>query len=169
MKGILIKSGKYFIICFILFLFFNYFIFTISNVTGDSMAPTILDNQWIITNRASYLFNQPKRGDIVVIELADKTYIKRVIGLPNETLNITDQQLIINDIPYSQTFLTDDRSFWTHDVPNTLIPDGHYYVIGDHRRLSRDSRNSLGFINQADIIGRAEFIVYPFSDWQVIY
>ncbi|WP_067839872.1 signal peptidase I [Amphibacillus sediminis] len=142
---------------------------TANVVVGDSMAPTIRDDQWIITNRLIYKFDQPQRGDVVVIELEEKTYIKRIIGLPNESIEIIDQQLYIDGIPYTQSFITDASSFKTHDVPLTKIPDHHYYVIGDNRRVSRDSRNSLGFINEANIIGRAEFIIYPISDWQAIY
>ncbi|MBM7540407.1 signal peptidase I [Amphibacillus cookii] len=164
-----IKLGKVLLLTFFLIFIINKLIFTTSQVIGDSMSPTIEDKQWIITNRLSYTFNQPSRGDVIVIELENKTLIKRVIGLPNETIEIIDQQLYIDGIPYAQTFITDADSFRTHDVPATEIPDHTYYVIGDNRRMSRDSRNDLGFIDEADIVGRAEFIIYPFSDWQVIY
>lgn len=146
-----------------------YYTFTFSQVIGQSMSPTIKHEQWIVSNRISYWFNQPKRGDIVVIKHKDQKYVKRIIGLPNETVEIIDQQLYIDDVPYTQRFITNKSSFWTHDIPKTKVPSHSYYVLGDNRIMSNDSRYELGFINKADIIGRAEFIIYPLSDWKVIH
>lgn len=146
-----------------------FYIFSLAQVIGHSMAPTIKHEQWIITNQLSYSFNEPRRGDIVLIDKHGEHYVKRIIGLPNETIQITNQQLYIDGLPYAQRFITDRSSFWTHDVPETKIPSQSYYVLGDNRILSNDSRYSLGFIKTTDIIGRAEFIIYPLSDWKVIH
>lgn len=147
----------------------NIYLFPFAQIVGDSMSPTIEDEQWLITNRLPYLFNEPKRGDIVTINYKGELYIKRIIGLPNESLEIIDQQLYINGVPYAQRFITNNRTFWTHDIANVNIPSDSYYVLGDNRLFSRDSRNELGFINKSDIIGRAEFIIYPVSNWEVIH
>lgn len=149
--------------------FIHFFIFRTAIVDGHSMTPTVNHNETIIYNRLSYLFDSPKRGDVVVIMRDDQTYIKRIIGLPNETLSYKDQQLYIDDIAYRQTFITNKSSFWTHDISPIYIPDNHYYVMGDNRPNSRDSRNSLGFILRDEVIGRAEIVIYPFDHWQVIY
>ena len=154
---------------FFIGLFIHLFIFRTAIVDGHSMAPTINDQQTIIYNRLSYLFDSPHRGDVVVIKRDDETYIKRIIGLPTETLSYENQQLYIDEIPYRQTFITNERSYWTHNIKPTYIPDHYYYVMGDNRQNSRDSRNSLGLISKDNIIGRAEIIVYPFDEWQVIY
>lgn len=150
-------------------LFVHLFIFRTAVVQGVSMSPTIKNEQVIIYNRLSYLFDRPHRGDVVVIDLDGETFIKRIIGLPDETLSYIDQQLYIDEIPYRQTFISDQRSYWTHNINSTYIPEGYFYVMGDNRRNSRDSRNSLGLIAKEDIIGRAELIIYPFNEWQVIY
>ncbi|WP_440895160.1 signal peptidase I [Amphibacillus sp. Q70] len=165
----LTKIGKIILIIFLIILFIRLFIFSFAQIIGESMAPTIQNEQWIITNHLAYSLNEPERGDIVTIDYNGERYIKRIIGLPNETIEITDQQLYIDGIPYEQVFITDRNSFWTHDIPKTEIPNHSYYVLGDNRRISKDSRNALGFIAKSNIIGRAEFIIYPFSDWQVIY
>ncbi|MBU5595282.1 signal peptidase I [Amphibacillus sp. MSJ-3] len=165
----LTKIRKLILTIFFIILFFRLFIFSFAQVIGESMAPTIQNGQWIITNHLSYSLNEPERGDIVTIDYNGEIYIKRIIGLPNETIEITDQQLYIDGIPYTQVFITDRSSFWTHDIPETKIPDQSYYVLGDNRRISKDSRNTLGFIEKSNIIGRAEFVIYPFSDWHVIH
>lgn len=152
-----------------IFLFYG---FSLSQVVGMSMSPTVEHGQWIVTNHYAYQFDQPKRGDIVTIDYKGGTYIKRIIGLPNETIEIRNQQLYIDGMPYSQNFITNTVSFWTNDIKEIDIPDDSYYVLGDNRRISRDSREglySLGFIDQGHITGRAELIVYPFSDWQIIH
>ena len=146
-----------------------FFIFSLAQVVGHSMMPTIKDEQWIVTNQLSYFFIEPRRGDVVLIEQNGAQYVKRVIGLPEETIEIKNQQLYIDGTPYAQRFITDSSSFWTHDIPEIKIPDQAYYVLGDNRINSNDSRYSLGFIKASDIVGRAEFIIYPFTDWQVIH
>jgi len=143
--------------------------FSFSQVIGESMAPTIKNNQWIIINHLAYTLHEPERGDVVTIEHDGELYIKRIIGLPNETIEIADQQLYIDGTPYEQVFITNMISFWTNDIPQTEIPDDSYYVLGDNRRVSRDSRHTLGFIDESNITGRAEFIIYPFSDLEIIY
>lgn len=153
----------------VLIILICFFIFSFAQVVGHSMMPTIKHEQWIVTNKLSYSFNEPRRGDIVLIDLNGSQYVKRIIGLPQETIEIKDQQLYIDGIPYAQRFITDSSTFWTHDIPKTKIPDQAYYVLGDNRINSNDSRYSLGFINVSDIIGRAEFIIYPLADWQVIH
>lgn len=163
-----IRIGKVFFIVAILYILLSSFVFSTAVVVGDSMFPTIKNDQKIIMNKSSYAFHEPSRGDIVVINLDGKIYIKRIIGLSNETLTIYNQQLYIDNIAYQQTFITDISSFRTHDVETTHIPPGYYYVIGDNRHVSKDSRNSLGFIAEDDIVGQAIFIYKPFSAWKII-
>ncbi|MCZ0703949.1 signal peptidase I [Natronobacillus azotifigens] len=164
----LLKVGKVLILILIIYILMRSFVFSTAVVVGDSMFPTIKNNQKIITNTLIYSFNEPSRGEVIVIDRDEKVYIKRIIGLPGETISIINQQLYIDGIPYQQTFITDAQSFRTHDVNPIKIPDGYYYVIGDNRRNSRDSRNSLGFVSKKNIIGRAEFIIQPLVDWAVI-
>lgn len=133
------------------------------------MAPTISENQVVLYNRLSYYFSDVSRGDVIIIERDDGVYIKRVVGLPNETLSFFEQQLIVDGFSYQQNFITDSPSFWTHDVDETVIPEDHYYVVGDNRRQSRDSRNSFGYVHSNNIIGRVELVIFPFNELKTIY
>ena len=160
--------ANFFIFGFIILIVIIIYFFPLAQIIGSSMAPTIQNEQWVLTNRLAYVFNEPKRGEIVTINHDGEFYIKRIIGLPNEEIAINDQQLFIDGIPYSQRFITNAYHFWTHDIEAVTIPNHSYYVLGDNRRFSNDSRNELGFIDYENIIGRAEFIIFPFSNWQII-
>src|SRR5699024_10813112 len=96
-----------------------------------------------------------------------KTYVKRIIGLPGETIFVKDHTLYINDEVYEQTFLTEDTLIRRGNFGPIRIPNDSYFVMGDHRAISKDSRNGLGFISEEDIIGRSELIIYPFSEWSL--
>src|SRR5690625_5981699 len=160
--------ANFFILGFLMLILIIIYFFPLAKIIGSSMAPTIQNEQWILTNRMSYVFNEPKRGEIVTINHGDELYIKRIIGLPNEEVAISDQQLYIDGIPYSQRFITNAYHFWTHDIQAVTIPNHSYYVLGDNRRFSNDSRNELGFIDYVNIIDRAVVIVFPLSSWQSI-
>ncbi|HLR80363.1 MAG TPA: signal peptidase I [Bacillota bacterium] len=158
---------KIVIVAVILAYFFRTFIFATSIVEGESMEPTLVDGERVIFNKWIYLFGKPERGDIVIIQRPAKTYVKRIIGLPGETIFVKDHTLYINDEVYEQTFLTEDSLIRTGNFGPIRIPNDSYFVMGDHRAISKDSRNGLGFISEEDIIGRSELIIYPFSEWSL--
>lgn len=138
------------------------FVFQIAYVKGPSMKPTLYEGQVLIISKINYFIGTPSRGEIVVVhdKLAKKDLIKRVIGIPNETIEIKNAHVYINDIELNPDYTklpTDDNGF-----EKSKVPDENYFVMGDNRPESRDSRSeSLGFVKKANIVGRAVFRVWP--------
>lgn len=126
------------------------------------MMPTLEDGDRMIVNKIGYKIGEPKRFDIVVFHAPEqKNYIKRVIGLPGDTLEYKDDQLYINGEPIEEPYLdaykaqitegTLTEDFTLNDIDVSLdsntIPEGYIFVMGDNRRYSKDSRH-IGLVNQ---------------------
>ncbi|MEN2766618.1 signal peptidase I [Ornithinibacillus xuwenensis] len=159
-----VEWGKAIVIAIILAFLLRSFIFATSIVEGDSMDPTLQDGERVIFNKFVYLIGEPNRGDIVIIQRPEKNYVKRIIGLPGETIEIKNHQLYVNNELYDQRFLTEDAKNHTGNYGPITIPEGRYFVMGDNRSISKDSRNGLGFIMEDEIIGKSEFVFYPFTE-----
>jgi len=137
-------------------------------VQGFSMEPTLSENDLLIINRFLYNRGEPKRGDIVVFEsnqLDDdgnqKLYIKRVVGLPGEEIEISDGKVYINKQILSEEYTAED---YTHGDIHETIPRRKLFVIGDNRGNSMDSRNpEIGLIDYEAIVGKAFVRLYPFA------
>lgn len=146
-----------------------YFIAVISNIIfleqiviyGDSMANNLNDGEFGLADKQFYKITKLERFDIVVIEQEDSMIIKRVIGLPNETIEYKDGILKVNGLVVQEDFIDETTRFETNrnglDIFITL-KDNEYYVLGDNRKLSYDSRN-IGPIEEDDIKGRV-FVLY---------
>lgn len=135
-------------------------------VSGASMDPTFHDKQYLIIDELSYRFHPPERGDVVVFKYPKDPrvhFIKRIIGLPGETVRIAgDQITIIND--HSSFLLTENylKSPFNTNLELKLLPD-EYFVMGDNRSVSLDSR-SWGPLPSKLITGRVFLRLFPFSD-----
>lgn len=160
-----LEWGKTIFISILIALFIKTFVLSTSIVDGESMAPTLNDGNRIVFNKFIYLIDKPKRGDIVIIKKPLKSYVKRIIALPGETVEVREDALYINHEVYEQDFITDDLIKRTGSVGPTKVPSDSYYVMGDNRPISKDSRNALGFIKEDQIIGRSEIIYFPFDEW----
>lgn len=139
-------------------------------VKQTSMQDTLNPNDYIIMYRMAYSGDkEPKRGDIVIFksELQDengknKLLIKRVIGLPGDKITINDGKVYINDKEYDENYLKD--GYTTGSVNNFKVPKGEYFVMGDNRVVSIDSRYSeVGCIKKDAIKGRAVLRLFPFT------
>lgn len=133
-------------------------------VEGTSMLPRLVDQERIFINRFIYRFSDVQRGDIVVFRYpkdSSKSFIKRVIGLPGEEIRIEAGQVFIDGLPLNESYLDpkylDHESFGPEKVPN-----GCYFVLGDHRNSSNDSR-SWGFVPADNVFGKAIFRYWPIS------
>ncbi len=131
-------------------------------VEGTSMAPRLHDNDRLFINKFVYRFEHIERGDVVVFHYPGdpaKSYIKRVIALPGDTLRIADGVVYINDRPIPEPYVPspyeDGRS-----VQEQTIPPGNYWVMGDHRSISSDSRD-FGPVARSFIYGKAAFVYWP--------
>ncbi|WP_456276273.1 signal peptidase I [Bacillus sp. AK128] len=145
-------------------------------VEGASMQPTLQDQDRMIVTK----IGQPKRFDIIVFHAPEgKDYIKRVIGLPGDRIEYIDDTLYINgeayDEPYLEEYKKDiiDRpltnSFTLQDTPvnSEVVPEGHLFVLGDNRRLSKDSRH-IGVIPIEEVVGTTKLVFFPFTELKII-
>src|SRR5690625_3381855 len=159
--------GKVIIVALIVVFLLRSFGISTSVVEGESMNPTLKDGERLLFNKFVYIVSEPKRGDIIIIQRPEKNYVKRVIGLPNETIDVKDHTLYIDDNKQSESVGDTFDTEVTGNFGPIEIPEDHYFVMGDNRAISKDSRNGLGFIERRNIIGKSEFSIYPFSEWQV--
>ena len=135
-------------------------------VTGDSMLPNFHDGQFLIVDKMSYRFSEPRRGDVIVFRYPRderEDFIKRILGLPGETLEITDGTIYINGSPITESYPLGGPTLTYHSLKVTLGED-QYFVMGDNRNYSSDSR-LWGAITRRDIIGRVWFSYWPPAQW----
>lgn len=175
---------KLFVIALIFALIIRKFVFSPIIVDGPSMQPTLVDSDQMIVNKFIYHIKQPDRFDIVIFHaINDKDFIKRVIGLPGEHVQVKDNQLYIDDEKVSQTFLEpDSESEVTYpiitndftleeDIPGNydVIPEDHVLVLGDNRSDSTDSRSpQVGLVSMDQIVGKTDLIYWPFERIQFV-
>lgn len=133
------------------------YIVTPAIVDGDSMNNTLLDGQIVILNKITYRFNDVNRFDIVVIENREDNdkIIKRIIGLPNEKIRYTDNKLYINDKLIETNLSFKNTQDFEYETKND-----EYFVLGDNRVVSKDSR-ILGNFKKEDIVGKVSIRIYP--------
>ena len=138
--------------------------FQVARVEGQSMAPTLQDQDRLIVNKFAYLsaVGEPKIGDIVMLYYPnnpDKSFVKRVIAKESQRVRIVDGKVFVNDIPVDDSFVPDQ--FKSHDDWGPeVVPEGYYFVMGDHRNNSSDSRH-WGFVPKKYIIGRVQLRWWP--------
>jgi len=136
--------------------------FQVARVEGQSMAPTLEDQDRLIVNKLVYRISEPRRGDIVMLYYPvnpDKSFVKRVIAEEQDTVRIVDGQVYVNDIPLPDDFVP--AEYKSHDdYGPQVIPEGYYFVMGDHRNNSSDSRN-WGFVPKRYIIGKVQIRWWP--------
>ncbi len=146
------------------------FLYQPVRVEGTSMQPELRDQDRLFINKFAYRFESISRGDVVVFHYPrdpEKSYIKRVIALPGDTLRIDDGRVYVNgqrvDESYVPKRYRDGRS-----MPEIVIPQEEYFVMGDHRSISSDSRD-FGPVERSLIYGKAAFIYWPADNMGVIH
>jgi signal peptidase I len=156
------EIGETVIPAVIIALFINLFLAQATQVLGQSMEPTLHSSQRVVIEKISYRLHGPRRGDIIVIDSEDQTemLIKRVVGLPGETIEVRNGQVIIDGEPLEETWTT--RQGGGHFGPQT-IPPLHVFVLGDNRGASNDSRN-FGPVPIDDIVGHAWISYWPLEE-----
>ena len=160
MKKILNDAIPYVVIIIVVFLV-RLFIVTPVIVVGDSMIPTLKNKQVLLLNKLDYKFNDIERYDIVVINTGKSEIIKRVIGLPGETVEYRDNILYINGHEQESEFSFETDDFTLKSICNcNKIPKGKYLVLGDNRSVSSDSR-IIGLIDEKDIKGSTKISIFP--------
>ncbi len=136
-------------------------------VVMSSMEPNFQEGECIMVNKVCHRSSGPQRGEVIVFDPPfDSKYpfIKRVIGLPGETVEIKDEKVFIDGIPLEEEYIMAPPN---HTMPVTEVPENEYFVLGDNRNNSTDS--SKGWtVPRDNIIGKAWFIYWPPSKWRVV-
>jgi signal peptidase I len=168
-----LRDCAIYIIIFAIIAFIFTFIISLQPVAGNSMVPTLDEGDAIAVSKLSYKFGSVQRNDIVIIKKNGKSYVKRVIGLPGESIKYIKSILYIDDVPYTENFLDDDvetSGFTLDDIckenecPDGIIPEGKYLVLGDNRPESEDSRD-FGLVDKTEIKGKVLFKIWPLSSF----
>ncbi len=156
LRDILISAG--------VSVFIIVFVYQPVKVEGTSMMPGLDDQERIFINKFIYRWEPIERGDVVVFRYPQdptKSYIKRVVGVAGDRIRIDEGRVYVNGEqlyePYVRPSNRDDRSF-----PETTVPADSFFVLGDHRNMSSDSRD-FGAIPQQSVYGKAVFVYYPFD------
>ncbi len=159
-----------------IFLVVYIFLFRPFQVSGESMFPTFKNKEFILTNLIGLRFNDPKRGDVIVFHAPldpEKDYIKRIMGIPGDTVSIKDGLVYVNDVKVDESpYLKSDvktygGSFIKESAPPVTVPVGDYIVMGDNRPASSDSRE-WGFLPKDKIIGESLFVYWPVNAMRVV-
>ncbi|PJN87124.1 signal peptidase I [Bacillus sp. mrc49] len=159
----------------------RYFLLAPIVVDGNSMMPTLKDTDRMIINKISYSIGEPKRFDIIVFHAPEgKDYIKRVIGLPGEKVEYKNDTLYVNGKAYAEPYLDENKKklidggaltepFTLSEViGRETVPKGHLFVLGDNRRLSKDSRyDSVGVVPYDKVLGKTKLVYWPIKDFRL--
>ena len=145
-------------------LLLRFFVFEFIRVEGPSMKPTLYTNEYVFTEKVTYRFNEPATGDIIICSFPNRTetFVKRVIGIEGDVLEVKEGMLYINGKnDDTMTF----EEFMNNDFAPITVPEDVVFVMGDNRNNSMDSRNSsVGPLSYDMIIGRAVFVLWPFDN-----
>jgi len=192
--GFLAELPVLLLVAFVLALLLRSFLVQAFFIPSESMVPTLEIGDRVLVNRLAYRIGEPDRGEIVVFSdeagaqrnnanplagglrslaaglglapPSEQDYIKRVIGLPGETIEITDGVVYVDGEPLDEAPTDEGGYLSTRDgsfMPAQRIPDDEYFVMGDNRPRSSDSRSLLGTIRRDQMIGRAFVLVWPFD------
>ncbi len=138
------------------------FLYQPVKVEGTSMLPQLVDEQRIFVNKFVYRLDSIERGDVVVFKLPEypgRSYIKRVVGLPGETVEVRRGKVYVDGLVINEEHVPPHyRDYTSH--PSLTVPPDEYYVLGDHRNTSKDSR-SWGTVARSQITGKAVFAYWP--------
>lgn len=143
----------------------RFFVFELVTVNGDSMNPTLKNEQSIFMEKISRNFGNLDRRQIVIVRYPDRegAYVKRIVGLPGDTVEVRDGSLWINGERQDEPYLKD--SVISYDMAPVVVPENHYFVMGDNRNNSMDSHDSfIGPIPFENVLGHALFIIWPFDE-----
>jgi signal peptidase I len=163
----LVELGETVLPAIVIAVLINLFLAQATRVYGSSMEPNLHTDQRLVVEKVSYRLHAPRRGDVVVVRMPERgpdLLIKRVIGLPGETIDIRDGVVHINQQPLDEPYLVRATS---STYGPTKVPEGHVFVLGDNRGASNDSR-VFGAVSMDRIVGRAWLSYWPLEQLGVV-
>lgn len=150
-----------------IFLFLYLLVLQPHKIKGQSMEPNFQDGEYLLTDKVTYRFSQPKRGDVIVFEAPgtnNEEFIKRIIGLPSDKIGLKNGSVLINDQSLDEQYLDDnlstDGGIFLKEGETVTVPEDFIFVMGDNRKASSDSR-TWGFVAKNKITGRAWITYWP--------
>jgi signal peptidase I, bacterial type len=150
------------LIAVVLAFFIRYFIVELYMVEGPSMRPTLLNGERLVVNKFLYRFKTPERGEVIVFRYPrdpSRDFIKRVIGVPGDTIEIKEGRVFVNGQLQNETYILEKTK---GSYPLATVPEGHVFVMGDNRNNSEDSRfRDVGFVSYDLIKGKAIVVFWP--------
>ena len=165
-KSFLIDVLETLVLSVVLFLIINAISARI-RIESISMLPTHYEGDFVVVNKLAYKFGAPSRGDVIVFRYPpdpqSEPYIKRIIGLPGETIKIEHGQVFVNDVEIREPYLKASPRY----QGTWIVPQDALFVLGDNRNNSSDS-HSWGMVPLENVIGKAEVVYLPISHWQVL-
>ena len=154
--------AKYIVAAILIAILLSNFVIVNANIPSESMVSTIMPGDRVIASRLHFAFGQPKRGDIVIFRYPDDEkvlFVKRLMGVPGDTLEIRDGILYINGAPQKEPYV---RERMEGNFGPYTVPKGKYFMMGDNRNNSRDSRFwNNKFVARDKILGKVIFEYYP--------
>ena len=156
-------------ICIVLYLF----VITPQEVIGESMLPTFENGEYLIANKIDYRFSPPERGDVIIFKRSEQQdYIKRIVGLPGEEVSLVNGRILVNGEPVTESSYLGPNTITNgnnalKEGSKYIIPEDEYFVLGDNRSNSTDSRY-FGSISFDTIKGKVWFVYFPFSNFRII-
>ncbi len=174
LTGFFVEIAEVTVFAVAIFLFVYLLILQPHKIKGASMEPNFPDGEYLLSDKISYRLHEPKRGDVIVFKAPrtpDEEFIKRIIGLPGETVNLKDGKIVINGETVDEAYL--DSSLYTlpgaflQEDRRITVPDDNYLVFGDNRNHSSDSR-AWGFVPKDNITGRAWVVYWPIDSAGVV-
>jgi signal peptidase I len=157
-----------------IFLFIYLLVMQPHRIKGDSMEPNFHDGEYLLSDKITYRLREPKRGDVIVFEAPGANgdeFIKRIIGVPGDNVAVKDGGIFINDKKLNEVYIpkttTTTAGAFMREGNNVTVPEGYYFVLGDNRSFSSDSR-AWGFIPKNKITGKAWFIYWPPEDFGTV-
>lgn len=157
------------------FLVIYIFLFRPFQVSGESMYPTFKNKEYILTNLIALRFEDPKRGDVIVFKAPnapDKDYIKRVMAVPGDTIEVQNGHVYVNGTQVNESAYLDNSVYtgpgaFLQEGETETVPPGHYFVMGDNRPYSSDSRE-WGYLKRSEVIGKSFFVYWPVNAFRFV-
>ena len=151
-------------------LLLRFFVIEFVNVSGTSMTPGLDPGEIVLVEKVSKHFSEPEFGDVMIVKyrtVDERYYVKRVIGLPGDTIEVSDGSVIRNGEALVEPYILEE--YIDTPMSEITVPEGHVFVMGDNRNNSTDSRSAhVGPIPEEDLIGKGVCVIFPFSEIKTV-